>query len=1040
MITPRVGFLILSTRLNPPKFILDEGLGESEGDRKHPLGVNLPNLEERDFVGFAISQISRATGLRIWKSLENRFFLRNRIDHCGSSIKPSLALYRLMNLSLKWVGLVGSLVGLVGFTTVFGIPDPEMAIAQVAQTPETPIIEAVYLNQQAYDLFQRGDRQSALATYNRALAIFRQFQAKGGEVSSLNGIGEVYLALQEPDQALKFFQQALNLIQEMSKASNTPLVEEAYTLQWIGSSYEQKAQFDRALVVLSQAQKIFQNLSNSNSSSDLNNSLKLVLTHQGSVSFKLGKYLQALEFYQKSLPLYRQGSDKIGEAQTLNNIGVIYAHLNQYQNALNSYEQALAIVRTLCCYRGDEAAILNNLSSLYFSLNQPEQALDFAQKATVIYQHLQGQQDTELEPRKIELLEDTLGQVSFDPLWLQQNLAKPAALNNLGDVTVIFKSGEAVNFNNFGFIYLRQNNYEQAKIFFEKALSTYQDLGNTWGQALTLNNLGQAYSGLSKFDQAVRFNQQALSLYEKLNDPVGIGVTWSNLAKIYYQQKEYPKAREFFQKAVTVQSQIGDKAGTGTNLIYLGEISLKLNQIPDAIAHFNQAIERLETLRPGLKDAYKISLFETQALAYRLLQKSLISQNQIQPALEVAERSRARAFVELLASRIGSQNSTDTQLAPPTIQRLQQVAKTQQSTLVEYSIISDLTTESSLYIWVIKPTGEIHFRQVNLQPLFQSLDSQESPLRSVTEFTLKSRSIVLNRRGKGQTNQQLNQLYNLLIKPIAEFLPNDGRSPVIFIPQGPLFLVPFAALRDDSGQYLIARHPIAIAPAIEVLDLTHKQRQNQAQTTPKSALIVGNPVMPKLTPELGKTSIELTALPGAEVEAKTISQLLESPSLIGDQATETQIKNSIAQAEIIHLATHGLLDEFKSMDWGIPGAIALTPDSQNDGFLTSSEIMDLRLNASFVVLSACNTGRGRLTSDGIIGLSRAFITAGVPSIITSLWAIPDLPTAELMSEFYRQLQHNPNRSQALQQAMLKTMLQYPQPMDWGGFVLMGEAL
>jgi len=97
------------------------------------------------------------------------------------------------------------------------------------------------------------------------------------------------------------------------------------------------------------------------------------------------------------------------------------------------------------------------------------------------------------------------------------------------------------------------------------------------------------------------------------------------------------------------------------------------------------------------------------------------------------------------------------------------------------------------------------------------------------------------------------------------------------------------------------------------------------------------------------------------------------------------------------------------------------------------------LQADLVVLSACDTGRGRITGDGVIGLSRSFIAAGVPSIIVSLWAVPDAPTAELMTEFYRQLDQGQTKAQALRQAMLITMQTHPDPKDWAAFTLIGES-
>jgi CHAT domain-containing protein len=283
----------------------------------------------------------------------------------------------------------------------------------------------------------------------------------------------------------------------------------------------------------------------------------------------------------------------------------------------------------------------------------------------------------------------------------------------------------------------------------------------------------------------------------------------------------------------------------------------------------------------------------------------------------------------------------------------------------------------------------------------------------------------------------LQKLYKLLIEPIAQYLPTDPNERVIFIPQNELFLVPFPALQDASGNYLIEKHTILTAPSIQVLQLTREQRQ---AVSGNGVLVVGNPIMPRITTQLGETPQPLSNLPGAEKEATAIAQLLNTKALIGKQATKAAILPKLPNARIIHLATHGLLDDVKGL--GVPGAIALAPNGTrepNDGLLTSSEIFDLKLNAELVVLSACDTGRGRLTGDGVIGLSRSLITAGVPSVIVSLWSVPDAPTASLMTQFYQNLKQNPDKAQALRQAMLTTMEKHPNPRDWAAFTLIGEA-
>jgi len=286
--------------------------------------------------------------------------------------------------------------------------------------------------------------------------------------------------------------------------------------------------------------------------------------------------------------------------------------------------------------------------------------------------------------------------------------------------------------------------------------------------------------------------------------------------------------------------------------------------------------------------------------------------------------------------------------------------------------------------------------------------------------------------GAARSQQVRKQLHQLLIEPIADLLPKDPAERVVFMPQESLFLLPFPALEDASGQYLIQKHTLLTAPAIQVLDLTRQQRQRleAKYTAPMQgtdALVVGNPTMPA----------DLEPLPAAEQEALAIAQILNTKALIRDRATKVDIMQQLPNARLVHLATHGLLNDVRKQ--GVPGALAFTPSRNDDGFLTSGEILDLKLNAQLVVLSACNTGRGKITGDGVIGLSRSLITSGVPSVLVSLWSVPDAPTSLLMTEFYRNLQQNPDKAQALRQAMLATMKQTPNPYNWAAFTLIGEA-
>jgi CHAT domain-containing protein len=277
----------------------------------------------------------------------------------------------------------------------------------------------------------------------------------------------------------------------------------------------------------------------------------------------------------------------------------------------------------------------------------------------------------------------------------------------------------------------------------------------------------------------------------------------------------------------------------------------------------------------------------------------------------------------------------------------------------------------------------------------------------------------------------LQKLHQLLIDPIQDKLPTSPEEEVIFVPQDELSAVPFAALQDQAQKFLIEKHTISITPALQVLELMSKRKQ-QVQGKASDVLVVGNPSMPTVPGQ----SRPLSPLPNSEKEAIAISQIWGVDPLIGQKANKADVLSEIAHARIIHLATHSVLNDKN----GILSSIALAPSGNDNGLLNAQDIFKFstQLNAELVIMSACNTGQGSSSTDGIIGLSRSMIAIGVPSVVVSLWSVPDAPTADLMTEFHRQLKANPNKAQALRQAMLETMKTKPNPVDWSAFTLMGQ--
>jgi len=873
------------------------------------------------------------------------------------------------------------------------LPLPFGAIASSAaqaQTPDARQTDADRLFQQGEQQLQTSQYPAAIESWQQALEQYRAAANRNGEAKTLVNLGNAYDSLSEYAKAIEYYQQALPIFQQVGNPSG-----EASALGSLGNIHRAVSQYPRALEYYQQALSIFQQVGNPSGEA-------VALANLGLTYSALSQYPRALEYYQQALPIFRQIGDRRGEARALVNLGNAYGFLSQYEREIEDHQQALGIFREVGDRQGTALALMN-LGNAYEALSQYQKAIEYHQQALPIFQQI-------------------------------------------GD-----RGGEGAALTNLGNVFQSIAQYPRAIEAHQQALGIFQQIGDRNSAASALLNLGNAYQFLAQYPRVVEAHQQALGIFQQIGDRNGEALALMNLGNAYRSLSQPQKAIESHQKAIAIFRQVGDRSGEGLALNNLGVTLFESGKTDAAEKALVAAIEIWESLRAGLSDENKISIFEEQARSYRTLQRVLIAQNKPEAALAIAERGRARAFVELLAQKFGDKTSLPNQAATsaPSIQQIQQIAQDQNATLVQYSIIYDnlasenpeQVRESALYIWVIQPDGQVSFRPVDLSSLWQQHSA------SLADVVVGHQAFLAGRNRQGLTAASASAapsraswptLHQLLIDPIADLLPQDPDAHVIFIPQGSLFQVPFPALQDAKGDYLIQKHTILTAPSIQVLALTRQQRERLA-SQPKSrrgeALILGNPAMPSMAPSPGEPKEPLSPLPGAEAEAKAIAALLKVNAITGGQGTETAIVEKMPQARLIHLATHGLLDNVQ----GLESAIALTPSSSDDGFLTAAEILDLQLQAELVVLSACDTARGKITGDGVIGLSRSLISAGVPSVLVSLWAVPDAPTADLMTAFYQNLQTNPNKAQALRQAMLSTMETYPDPGDWAAFTLIGEA-
>lgn len=848
----------------------------------------------------------------------------------------------------------------------------------------------------------------------------------------------------------------------------------------------------------------------------------------------LAVYLQqhhldaAIALLPQQAAIHRQLGQEAAAATADYTLANLYAQQGRYRKAIAPYERSLAYARD--SYAQDQNGqrlpiVLGNLAIAYKVTGQYRAALQANSETLKLLEQHNRQSLRSKVLRNQGNVYESLGDYKQATLLFQESLA---IAEKLGDV-----QGQAIAWNSLGGVAANEGDTQRAveayrtSIGIATAAKDDQSLGSSW------LNWGAVSHQQGNFPEALDRYQKSLAIAKQLSNRKLEAEALGSLGVVHDSQGKFDQAVAFLRRSLAISREMGDRPSESTTLNNLGHALYAAGNLSEAETTLRATLAVLDELRQGLSDLDKVSLFDTQAKTYNLLQQVLIAQKRPEQALEVAEWGRGRAFADLLVQRSETQPSeAHTQLLaqaaqPPNLQALKKVARSQRATLVEYTLVpqddfvhqgKQLGVPAAIYIWVIQPDGRVSHRQADLQPLIEQQQSLDNlvrlsrcfeadvicrrrlrrsrgdrgsrfvdPLPEPTPHPSPSLEVGLapqTKQGQGAAPKQrptasssrisqrhfsaLQDLHSVLIDPIADLLPRSARERVLFIPQGSLFLVPFPALQSADGAFLIERHTLLTAPSIQALALTEQrdaQRQRSHEAGSRSGsrlgdrsghsddlssddiLIVGNPTMPAIALKPGQPPTPLAPLPGSEAEALAIAQTLNVSPLIGDAATETAIRQRLPQANWIHLATHGLLDYgLASKQQTMPGALAFSPDrsptdfpdSYRDGLLTATEIINFNISADLVVLSACDTGRGEVTGDGVVGLARAWLGAGAPSLVVSLWAVSDESTAMLMKTFYDGLSQDLDKATALRQAILTTAQQYDSPFDWAAFSLMGE--
>ena len=761
----------------------------------------------------------------------------------------------------------------------------------------------------------------------------------------------------------------------------------------------------------------------------------------GRIAVKRGDYGRALSSLARALALAELAGDRRGRA--LAHEETAFAHLDQrrYATALDHYEQALALFE-----RGGEVAaqarILKSMAALYLFQGSGEDALAAADRALALAEGAGG--DAASAASAHYLRGQSLRALDRPAEARAELESALAARRGQGD-----PRGEAWLLARLGQLEAELERPAEALARYEAALEIWRRLEDWRAAAWFVLEAARAHDRLGDAASAREHYRAAIELAERIELPYR-SIALGGLARLEARAGERAAALLDGQRAV-------DAARATTNLEMLwgafadlAEVQLAFGLRREALDSLRAALAAIEALRAEAiptDRAKRGERAERQAVYARAV-GLLVDLGLAAEALEVAERARARAFLDLLASaaaggvRAGPAPAPGADVASPAHVEVPPAAlligevRRRGATAVEYFVGDDRLTS-----WVIRPDGELRVHTTRLE-------------RAELERRVASFRGALLEGSPAALRAELRELDRLLVAPIAGWLPRDPDQPVMLVPHGALFRVSFAALLDGAGRYLVERHALHYAPALSLLAWTG--RPAAASGGPGAlALVVGDPA----TPDARAGEIPLPRLPGAEAEARAVVEALgrrHAVLLTGARATESQVRRLAAEAPLVHLATHGVLRD----DDSARSLIALAPDpggaggGRQDGRWTLAEIQSGRLRADLVTVSACDSGLGRVSGDGVFGLSRAFLAAGARSVVVSLWRVADEVTRFQMERLYGALARpGADRSAALRAAQLATVaalrageLHAPSgrpipesPAYWAPFVLLGEA-
>jgi CHAT domain-containing protein/Tfp pilus assembly protein PilF len=888
---------------------------------------------------------------------------------------------------------------------------------------------------------EKGEYKRALEYYFNALQIRKEMlgEKHPDVATSYDNIGNVYSDQGEYDKALEYNFMALQIRKEIL-GENHPYVAMSYSN--IGIVYYNKGEYDKALEYYFMALQIKKEI--------LGEKHALIASSYsniGAVYYEKGEYDKALEYHLKALQIDTEisGEKHLDVAADYSNIGAIYEKKVEYNNALEYLSKALQIrIEILGEEHPDVAASYNNIGNVYYEKDEYDKALEYYFKALQISKGILGEKHPYV----------------------------------------------AATYKNVGIVYYNKGEYNKALEYYQKeAASCLYDFNDTVNVYVTPTIRG--YLDWNYLLQALQAKADIIADRNK------------TLKSLIYNDRNKIALRHY-QACDTLIDITRKEISTQSDKLALGEIASQVYKEAINLLTSLQTVNIVEVVKNISDNDHNLAFYFSEKSKSSVLLEALAGQEAQKYAgiadslltkenklkREIAEYTKMLAEPEYLdsAQAVFYQNSLFQRNR--SLDSLIQVFEAQYPEYHNLKYNTRPVTVGNIQQLLDKKSAMISYSMGDSAITIFTITKNDFFVQSVPKMENLSDSILWYRYSLTHTTRMMQDFYQRLgytlyrqLFPAVSRL-NKNIENLYIIPDGELAVIPFESLLTENYTgdindykeypYLIKKYTISYSYSATLFHMTFSPNASSTiEVTDLNDWLAFAPVFDyntnqtltlstrELQKELDHLKTDsllatrsmfdrnyITPLPATENETEAILKLYDdnhrkAKILLHESANERYIKSGeLEHYKALHLATHGFVNSEHPELSGL--LLAQDTIGGEDGVLYSGEIYNLKLHADLVVLSACETGLGKIQKgEGIIGLTRALLYAGAKNIIVSLWQVADESTSKLMVDFYKNNLENKGKlsySQALRQAKLKMISEgeFAHPLYWSPFILIGK--